>query len=43
MVEPFLPETAEKVFKAFGHNNNKKDLNGLEFEVTQVEALFPRI
>ena len=43
MVEPFLPETAEKIFKTFGYDKNKKDLNGLEFEVTQIEALFPRI
>ena len=43
MVEPFLPETAEKIFKTFGHDKNKKDLNGLKFKVMQVEALFPRI
>lgn len=43
MVEPFLPETAEKIFKTFGYDRNKKDLNGLKFEVAQIEALFPRI
>ncbi len=43
LFQPFLPETAEKIFKTFGYDGNKKDLNGLEFEVARIEALFPRI
>jgi methionyl-tRNA synthetase len=43
LLEPFLPETSRKIFKIFGYDGNKKDLNGLEFEVVSFEALFPRI
>ncbi len=43
MVEPFLPETTEKIFKIFGHDGESKGLEGYKFVVTKVESLFPRL
>jgi len=42
-LEPFLPETAVKIFEAFGFDGKTKDLNGQKFEVIKVESLFPRL
>lgn len=42
MVEPFLPETAEKIFKTFGYDG-KSDPNNYKFVVTKTESLFPRL
>lgn len=43
MVEPFLPETAEKIFKTFGYDGKSKELEGYKFAVVKTESLFPRI
>ena len=43
MVEPFLPETTEKIFKILGHDGESKGLEGYKFVVTKVESLFPRL
>jgi methionyl-tRNA synthetase len=43
MVEPFLPETAEKIFKTFGYDGKSKELEGYKFAVAKTESLFPRI
>ena len=43
MVEPFLPETAEKIFKTFGYDGKSKELEGYKFAVAKVESLFPRL
>jgi methionyl-tRNA synthetase len=42
MIQPFLPETAEKIFKIFSYNG-KPDLEGFKFAVTKTEPLFPRL
>ncbi|MEK7154446.1 MAG: methionine--tRNA ligase [Patescibacteria group bacterium] len=42
MVEPFLPETAERIFKTFGYDGKTEELEGYKFVVAKVESLFPR-
>jgi len=42
LLEPFLPETAEKIFKTFGYDG-KSALEGYKFTVIKTEPLFPRL
>lgn len=39
---PFLPETAEKIFKIFGQDKPIKDLRDVKFRVTKTVPLFPK-
>lgn len=42
MIEPFLPETAEKIFKIYGYDGTS-ELEGYKFVVAKIESLFPRL
>ena len=42
-VKPFLPETADKIFAAFGADDDYKSWVGRKFVVTKIESLFPRL
>ena len=46
LIKPFLPETAEKIYKTFGSNlwsSQDQRLGGQKFVVTKIEPLFPRL
>jgi methionyl-tRNA synthetase len=43
LLQPFLPETAEKVFKTFGDHNPKNIEDGYKFLINKGEPLFPRL
>ena len=42
-LEPFLPETAVKIFHAFGYDSKILGLNGYKFKIGKLEPLFPRL
>lgn len=42
MINPFLPETSEKILKTFGVDGKEKE-NWQKFSVTEIPHLFPRI
>lgn len=42
-IKPFLPETADKIFAAFGADDNYKSWVGRKFVVNKIEPLFPRL
>ncbi len=42
LLEPFLPETAQKIWKVF-HYDGKADLGGFKFKVIEIPILFPRL
>lgn len=43
LLEPFMPETANKIFNALGLDRDSKTLEGAKFMVTKIEPLFPRL
>lgn len=43
LLEPFMPETADKVFGTFSFDKKTRELNGYKFTVTKAEPLFPRL
>ena len=43
MVVPFMPETADKIFKALGADRETKTLENYKFSIIKGEALFPRL
>jgi len=43
LIEPFMPETADNIFKAFGFDKKIKSLAGYKFTVAKIEPLFPRL
>ncbi len=43
LLEPFLPETAQKIFEIFEFNPKIKELNGYKFKVNDTKPLFPRL
>lgn len=40
---PFLPGTAEKIYKTFDYDGKTEDLEGYKFKVIKIEPLFPRL
>jgi len=43
LIKPFMPDTSDKIFAAFGAKQDSKQWNGFKFKVTKTEPLFPRI
>ncbi|MEK7151668.1 MAG: methionine--tRNA ligase [Patescibacteria group bacterium] len=43
LLEPFLPETATKIYKIFDFDGKNKNLNGQKFKVIKIATLFPRL
>ena len=43
MLWPFLPGTAEKIYRTFDYDGKTEDLEGYKFKVIKIEPLFPRL
>ncbi len=43
LLQPFLPETSEKIYKTFEANPEVKDWEGFHFRVSDTKPLFPRV
>lgn len=43
LIEPFLPETAAKIYQRFGFTTNTTMLEGYTIRVIKSESLFPRL
>jgi len=43
LIKPFMPETSDRIFDAFGASPDSKQWNGFKFKVNKTEPLFPRI
>mgnify|MGYP003392928627 CR=1 FL=1 len=43
LLEPFMPETAKKIFATFGDSGEKEILNNYRFRINKGEPLFPRL
>ena len=43
MLKPFIPETAEKIFKTFEYDGKTEELEGYKFVITKTGSLFPRL
>lgn len=43
LLEPFLPDTTEKIYKTFGFDKKTDNFSGYKFVVIKAEPLFPRL
>ncbi len=43
LIQPFMPDTAKKIFATFGVNDQHQDVRELKCIVTQQPSLFPRL
>jgi len=43
LLQPFIPETSERIFKMIGDTGSKEIINNHRFIIKMREPLFPRI